>query len=128
VSAAFGGQCQGVSSSSSTSTVLHSPACPTSLGSSKIPIASDLQSTFYLRLHHGRSDKWGCLATIEVAPERETPINWPPKAGSPRSLRNKMMRRTLSGQPDASAAPTPPSIRVSDRGRHEHRNRIKLFS
>jgi hypothetical protein len=70
-----------------------------------------------------RSDKAGCLATVEVERELETPKNRPPQAGHRLSLGCKMVHRILSGQPEASEAPVTIHIRASDAARHERRKR-----
>jgi hypothetical protein len=76
-------------------------------------------------VQQGGRTSGGCLATVEVALERETPKNQPPQAGTPLSSRCKRARRILSGQPEASAALAPFHIRASDAGRHERRKRKK---
>jgi hypothetical protein len=72
---ARGGQWKGVSSSRSTSTVLHSPACPTSLGgeSKTSPGAKTLQSfDLHIPMHQGRSDKRGCEGRLRSARGRNS--------------------------------------------------------
>jgi hypothetical protein len=115
---AFGGGCFGVSRSSAPSTVLHSPACPTSLRIKKGP-RSRMPSG-------GRTS--GRDGRLWVGP-------WPKLHGIHRrrrqsriSLRRKMPPQTSTDQPMALAAPAPSHIRVGVADRHGNRGRSKSLS
>jgi hypothetical protein len=97
-----------------TSTVLRNPPCPISL--------ADAQKAGFGNFH-GRSDKRGCIGTVEVG-------LWPKLLNIRRRRRQldflsgyRRPPRTSAGQPAALTAPTHIDIRVSDADRHENHNR-----
>jgi hypothetical protein len=110
--AACRGQCEGVSSTCSPSTVKSRPLPDLPRPIAQRPLC---------RTSKGRSGG-GAVRTVEVELEFETPSHWPRNAATLSSLRRRMRARILSGQPAVFAAATLSRIRAREFGRHEDRN------
>jgi len=121
--AACRGHCSGVSATGRPQPSV-TPACPTS------PWNYGTLAAAHLR---GRSDKRGCIGTVEGVPAiyRRVPSSLSSKILNIRRRRRQLdsLRvyrrppRTSAGQPAVLTAPPPIYIRVSNADRHENRNR-----
>jgi len=110
---ACGVRCEGVSSTCSPSTVQSDARMPDH------PWKSD---SWRRSRFKGRSDEAGCLATVEVELEFETPSHLTPQA-SIHSPHLKRIVRASPGPPSPLESITGDKIRARDRIRHNNVNR-----